>query len=544
MKKPIGILGLSLVLLIIILGLKAQAQVYDYNFTEILAPFPGASWTLPKGINDFGHIVGSYQDGGFVRIGGVFNPVHVPETVVTDPWGINNLGDIVGVYYDASWPPHGFLKVGNTFSTIDFPGALYTNVHGINDTGIIVGSYYDGTSHGFVKIGDSFETIDFPGAGPLGTEAYGINNLGHIVGVYLDQSNTVHSFLKIGDTFTNIDVPEATLSVARGINDFGHIVGSYGQGSSGEHGFIKVGDEFITIDVDLPGIYGTTPFGINNSDQIVGGCGYFNEHGFLASPRLTLCNPPNNVYVDNSAAFGLFEGILGDIEYGLSTTTLVNIQATDLFQFPFLRPEGVQFWVSIEEIIYNPNDITVEPYDMDLIGGFFAANRLIAPGTHASFKASFCKPGTIIFELGFSEIAIGLTLADALLSIIPGVGKVPYDKVLAFADAIDNVPLVASSHIHISNAINAALDRKRGEAFKELGLAITDLGKLAFNQKQRNQLLQAIRDLGVDVTEKKLISALLRAPVRVFKIFGDAIVLAIQTDLGTAGTIQINVIGN
>lgn len=117
-------------------------------------------------------------------------------------------------------------------------------------------------------------------------------------------------------------------------------------------------------------------------------------------------------------------------------------------------------------------------------------------------------------------------------------------KVLAFGDDIDHIQLVDSSVSHLSNAINAALQKRIGTAWHELSSAAGDLKKLAFDDEQREQVRQALIKLGVDVIVKGLIKGLLEASIRVFKIFGDTIVSAIQTNLGTAGAIQVRVTGS
>ena len=93
-------------------------------FTRI--DVPGASETLPQGMNDRGQIVGAYADmsgtiHGFLLDEGVFTTIDHPDAAPrgapdfgsAPPWnrglGINNRGQIVGQYGDASGRIHAIL---------------------------------------------------------------------------------------------------------------------------------------------------------------------------------------------------------------------------------------------------------------------------------------------------------------------------------------------------------------------------------------------------------------------------------------------------
>ena len=87
----------------------AQAAA-SFTFTTI--DVPGASETLPIGINSRGQIVGTYRDStgvhGFLYDGGVFTPIDVPGASATLAFGITPSGQIVGFYSDSTGQ-HGFL---------------------------------------------------------------------------------------------------------------------------------------------------------------------------------------------------------------------------------------------------------------------------------------------------------------------------------------------------------------------------------------------------------------------------------------------------
>ena len=83
-------------------------------------------------------------------------------------------------------------------------------------------------------------------------------------------------------TFTTIDVPGAFGTSLTGINDTGQIVGFF-DNATGTHGFLKDGATFTTIDV--PGANVTNAYGINDAGQIVGVFpNATGQHGFLATP--------------------------------------------------------------------------------------------------------------------------------------------------------------------------------------------------------------------------------------------------------------------
>jgi hypothetical protein len=73
-----------------------------------------------------------------------FTTLDFPGAVVnTYLEGINNFGTIVGTYNDATGS-HGFLFAGESFTRIDFPDVAYTWGYGINNLSDIVGGYVDG----------------------------------------------------------------------------------------------------------------------------------------------------------------------------------------------------------------------------------------------------------------------------------------------------------------------------------------------------------------------------------------------------------------
>jgi probable HAF family extracellular repeat protein len=102
-----------------------------------------------------------------------------------------------------------------------------------------VGFYVDsvGPGHGFLLDSGTFTTIDVPDdSGPRPTQITGINNRGQMVGAFVDAQGMLHAFLRDErGAITEIDHPDATPP-------------------SG-----------------APSPFGTSPFGINEQGQIVGG---------------------------------------------------------------------------------------------------------------------------------------------------------------------------------------------------------------------------------------------------------------------------------
>jgi hypothetical protein len=86
----------------------------------------------------------------FVLDKGVYATLAAPGASATLPFGINNRGQIVGAYVDpdggtAGGFTHGFLFEDGVFSTIDVPGPgpSETELTGISNSGEIAGVYRD-----------------------------------------------------------------------------------------------------------------------------------------------------------------------------------------------------------------------------------------------------------------------------------------------------------------------------------------------------------------------------------------------------------------
>jgi hypothetical protein len=284
-----------------------SVQLQTYTFTTI--KMPGATNTEPFGINNAGEIVGAYTtdnlgvdypndypdlfpigDHGFLDDNGTYTKVDVPGATSTIPLGINDFGQIVGAYSNSTGI-HGFEDINNTFTTIDDPnGVGTTRAVGINNAGIIVGHYgsdYDNLStSGFTESEVNNKMVYTA----LPDPAEAINNYGIIV---LD--NNTETILDTNKTLTNISATWYAPSAFKGISDSGDIVSNDVIRSAS--GTIA----HITPTAGLPG----TPYSssitandINNRGQIVGTdsvSGF--EAALTQSPTTSTTAQPTSLYV-------------------------------------------------------------------------------------------------------------------------------------------------------------------------------------------------------------------------------------------------------
>jgi hypothetical protein len=253
----------------------AQVQVpLDQQLT-----FPGADFTVGKGINKAGDIVGQYssQTGSlfgdsFLLKNGTYTTIDFPDSPGTFATKINDDGEIVGTYIDPDFQHfHGFTYLNGKFTTIDLPGfAGTTDVEGVNNLGDLVGAYIGGDNlwHGFELHNGQQTTIDEP-CGP-NTAIEGINDHGDMVGACFEQtsdSSTAFSLPSNG-SFSTISIPGAPFSTwAYSINNHDQIVGVVG----GSSGFAVAGNTRFLWATLINGIYASNGYGNNDVGQTVGG---------------------------------------------------------------------------------------------------------------------------------------------------------------------------------------------------------------------------------------------------------------------------------
>jgi len=117
--------------------------------------YPGASQgTTPAAINDFGTVVGSFQDfngqHGFLYHGGTWAKVDFPQSNgQTQLVGISN-GNVVVGFSTLQEPYVSFLYANGVFKTISVPNSVSTNVSNISANGVISGTVaYSSSSSAF-----------------------------------------------------------------------------------------------------------------------------------------------------------------------------------------------------------------------------------------------------------------------------------------------------------------------------------------------------------------------------------------------------------
>jgi Cu/Zn superoxide dismutase len=219
--------------------------------------------------------------------------------------GINDDGLIAGYFGSGAQghPNMGYLLNGTSYQGQNFPGSVQTQVTGLNNDGVTVG-FYSGMNNanmmndnsGFVDVAGSFRTADFPAADPASPpvdQLLGVNDHDIAVGFYADAKGNNHGYeYNIGDhayrRVLDPADPGASLTAAA-INDRGDVAGFY-TGTDGKTvAFLKTaGGQFRTL--AYPGASGTSAFGVNAADLVVGGYtdGSGNSattHGFTWTPQ-------------------------------------------------------------------------------------------------------------------------------------------------------------------------------------------------------------------------------------------------------------------
>jgi hypothetical protein len=208
----------------------------------VAAPVVGkqSAFSQLYGVNNAGDMVGEYfavgvLPAGFLDRHGVLTVIAFPDASATRtiPRDINNRGHIAGFFLTNSAKSVGFIQRGERFDKIEIAGAQSVVVLGINDSDQLVGHYSlegDANSirHGFMFSQGQLTAIAFPDA--TQTEAAGIGDDGTIVGTYTKSVNGTakrFAFLLRDGVYKTIGVPGVLNNHASAINRRGDIVGEY-----------------------------------------------------------------------------------------------------------------------------------------------------------------------------------------------------------------------------------------------------------------------------------------------------------------------------
>ena len=271
----------------------AAAQNSAYDFVKV--DYPGATYTDANGINNAGHVVGTYLDvegrvHGYLFDGVNYTTVDFPGTNLNFVFGIGPAGEILGTYADiftGFWVP--WVKDAQGFRVIPAPYPS-ADVRQINTAGKIVGSWDTGgpnpePARGFLFDGAQFLPIEPPGARM--SVANGINEANVISGSYFDLANRLHGFANVAGAFTRIDFPGAIETGIGTLNNQNRFPGWMKQGTQ-FRGFVVSNNAFRTLTPPAPGATQTVASAVNDSNQIAGsykGPDCNSWCGFIATPK-------------------------------------------------------------------------------------------------------------------------------------------------------------------------------------------------------------------------------------------------------------------
>jgi probable HAF family extracellular repeat protein len=161
-----------------LLCVAALQPAVGQSFTiKDLGNLPGGIFSVAKGINDRGQIVGdAATDGFFVphaflfEYGAMVDLGTLPGGTFSEPSSVNNRGQVVGEANTASGDIHAFLfENGAMVDLGTLPGGSFSRAAGINDRGQVVGS--SSTANRFEEHAFLFENgVMVDRAAPLGAQ--------------------------------------------------------------------------------------------------------------------------------------------------------------------------------------------------------------------------------------------------------------------------------------------------------------------------------------------------------------------------------------
>jgi hypothetical protein len=249
------------------------------------------------------------------------------------------------------------------------------------------------------------------------------------------------------------------------------------------------------------------------------------------SPPPPGCTASLTVSADNSNALGLFEGTVDAVSQGAQTLATLTISPTRVIFNPLgFGRRGLALWFEIVSIRYDSDITEIEPDETDLIGGVLARQGLVAPKHYARYVTSFCGVDEVSFTLKYTNRASALTLLDAIIPVAS------LETAKEFGEALLGVPLYSSAVSHLVAAWSAQDIRTM---MRELGRVGDDLRLLAGDSTQLREILAIFARFEVELTLRRFIGRLLSAPVRLFEVYIDTLVVMLQTGI-TARDVEIS----
>lgn len=238
----------------VVVGTKGTVS---FTWTGVLNEWslPGASLTSAAGIDDAGHVAGTFYQSGNSWSAGFMRSSDGRETRIDrlGPYaptgavalhGIASNGIMVGTERVPSGRYAVYLGRPGAFASegiLEFPSG-FANVSGVNVRGVIVGTWSTRPGEeavAFTMVSRRTTTFGAPGA--KRTLAYGINDHGDIVGgfsVGTGAGAAWRCFLRSADgQFSEIPTPAGSFCQARAIANNGTVVGIFGDPGS-PRGFI------------------------------------------------------------------------------------------------------------------------------------------------------------------------------------------------------------------------------------------------------------------------------------------------------------------
>lgn len=256
----------------------------------------GGLQSFAWGLNDDGHVVGSYQTSSGEMRGFLWTADRSTEDLgPLYARDINNLGQVTG-FMTINGQYRAYVRSAEgILADISPAGSSHANPFAINNHGHVVGEAkfgMDEDGRAFLWEG-SGEPIDLGSLWPgCGSRGFDINELGQVVGyaaTYAYGSLTGRAFLASkGNPMQDLGSLGGRRSLAAGINNQGHVVGFSEDVIGSERAFLYTGSQMLDLnDLVLNGSAWELmrADGINDNGQIVGqGFHDGNLRAFLLTP--------------------------------------------------------------------------------------------------------------------------------------------------------------------------------------------------------------------------------------------------------------------